>query len=115
VVDDGTGAPSSGTLEAVTTSIDAARACGIQFSVFAPSVTTANVSVLIGIADGYSGDATRTAVQTAISTYISGLAMGESLLWSRLLSIIYGASDGVSSVTNLLINGAAPDITATGQ
>jgi len=114
VVDDGSGAPPSGTLTSVMAAVDAERACGIQFAVFAPSEVVANVAVALVVTAGYSAPAVCVAVQTAISDYISGLSMGQSLIWTKLVAVIYGVG-GVDSFTGLLINGAASDIAATGQ
>lgn len=114
VVDDGSGSPSSGLLANVTTAIDATRACGIQFAVFGPATITANVGVTLSVASGYSAVAVKAAVQTAITDYISALTMGQSLLWSRLVAVIYGV-EGVASFSGLVLNGGTADLTATSQ
>lgn len=115
VIDDGSGSPPSGVLDNVRAAIDRVRALGIQFAVFASTPVDANVALTIGVASGYSSLAVHAAVETAITNYIAALNMGDTLSWSRLIQIAYSASEGVSSVSNLLINGSATDLTATAK
>lgn len=115
VIDDGSGSPPSGVLDNVRAAIDPVRALGIQFAVFASTPVDANVALTIGVASGYSSLAVHAAVETAITNYIAALNMGDTLSWSRLIQIAYSASEGVSSVSNLLINGSATDLTATAK
>jgi len=115
VIDDGSGSPPSGVLDNVRATIDPVRALGIQFAVFASTPVDANVALTIGVASGYSSLAVHAAVETAITNYIAALNMGDTLSWSRLIQIAYSASEGVSSVSNLLINGSATDLTATAK
>lgn len=115
VVDDGSGAPSSGTLAAATGAIDGVRACGIQFAVFAPTSVTATIALAVTIATGYDAATVRAAVSSAITAYIASLTMGDSLTWSRLYQVAYDATPGVASVTGLTINGGTTDLTATAK
>lgn len=114
VVDDGSGSPSSETLSAAATAVDAVRACGIQFSIYSPSLVAANVAVTVTIADGYVASTVRAAVQAAISNFISALSMGDDLLWGDIYVTIKGV-DGVKTLSGLLINGGTDDISASGQ
>jgi uncharacterized phage protein gp47/JayE len=115
VANDGTGAPSSGTLSAMTTAVNAVRACGIQFSVIAPTTLTINVAVTVVAGSGYTHSAVATSVQAAITAYIASLPIGGTLSYSRLYQVIYDATKGVASATALLVNSATADIAATSQ
>lgn len=115
IVDDGTGAPTSTTLNAAATAIDAVRACGVQFNVFGPSSVTANVALAVTLAAGYDGPTVRAAVRSAIIAYITALDMGQPLLWSRLYQVAYSTSPGITAVTGLLVNGTSSDVAATAK
>jgi uncharacterized phage protein gp47/JayE len=115
VVDDGSGSPPAPLLAAVSSCIDAVRGCGLQFGVFAPVPVTAAVAVTVSCASGYTHVAVAAAVQAAILSYIEALPVGGSLYWSRLYQIIYAASPGVATVTDLTVNGGTSDLIATLQ
>lgn len=115
VIDDGSGTPSAGLLASISTAIEAVRPLGTSFSVFAPTVLTANVAASITTAPGYDHDAVAAAVRAAISTYVASLPMGASLIWGRLFQIIFDASPGVTAVPVLTINGTPADLVATVQ
>lgn len=115
VVNDGTGHPSSAFLSLVSNAIDAVRAAGIRFGVYAPVPVTANIALTTGIAAGYDPTATHTAVSTAITNYVAALGIGATLSYTRLVQIAYDASAGVNNVTGLTLNSATADLTATQQ
>lgn len=115
VVDDGSGAPPSALLNSVASAVDDVRAFGVQFNVYGPTTLTANIALSIGIGTGYDAATVRAAVTASISTYISSLGLGESLLWSRLYQVAYDVSEGVTSVSGLLINGSASDLVPTAK
>jgi len=73
------------------------------------------VVMTVGVASGYDPTATRAAVQTALETYINGLALGETLYYTRLAQVAYDASDGVVSVSAVTLNGGSADLTATSK
>jgi uncharacterized phage protein gp47/JayE len=115
VVDDGTGAPGGTFLSTVYNAIDAVRPVCSTFGVFAPVVVTANVSMTISTAAGYDHNAVVALVGTAIRNYINALTLGKTLTYSRLAQLAYDASEGVSNVTAVLLNGATADVAATSQ
>ncbi len=115
VVNDGTGAPSSAFLAKVFSAIDAVRAAGIRFGVYAPVGVTATIALTVGIAAGYDPTATRSTVSTALTSYIAALNIGATLSYTRLVQIAYDASAGVANVTGLTLNGGTSDLTATQQ
>jgi uncharacterized phage protein gp47/JayE len=115
VVDDGTGAPGGTFLSTVYNAIDTVRPVCSTFGVFAPVVVTANVSMTISTAAGYDHNAVVALVGTAIRNYINALTLGKTLTYSRLAQLAYDASEGVSNVTAVLLNGATADVAATSQ
>lgn len=110
VVDDGSGSPPATLLALVSAAVDAVRACGTQFAVFAPVPITATMAVTVTATSGYTHPAVAASVQTAIQAYIVALPVGASLSWSRLYQVIYAASPGVASVTTLTVNGGTSDL-----
>jgi len=115
VVDNGTGAPSSGFLSSVYSAIDSVRPLGTDFSVIAPTPVTANIAMTLTTAAGYTHSVVTAAVQAAVSQYVSGLGIGATLPYSRLAQIAYDTSPGVLNVTAVTINSATADITTTSQ
>lgn len=111
VVDDGTGFPTSELLNAVSAMTDLHRADGIEFAVIAPEVIEANV--LFGFSSTLMAPAPdQTAAQNAVSAYINGLAVGETLIFTRLIQVAYDASPTITNIIGLTINVATSDITA---
>jgi len=110
VVDNGTGSPPSSLLAMAGSAVNLARAAGIQYSVTGPTMLTANVTMTLTIAAGYSFTTVSAAVQTALATFIDALSIGVALPWSRIGQIAYSASGGVTNVTNVQLNGGTSDI-----
>ena len=115
VVDDGTGTPAGSFLTAVSNAVDAVRPIASTFAIFAPSVISANVSMSLTTNTGYTHSAVVTIVQAALQAYINLLTIGAPLQYSKLASIAYGASAGVTNVTGVLLNSGTADLTATNQ
>ena len=115
VVNDGTGHPSSAFLSQVYTAIDAVRAAGIRFGVYAPVAVTVNVSLAVSVASGYDPAATQAAVNIAITNYIAAMTIGQTLSYTRLVQVAYDASPGVTNVTGLAVNGGTSDIAVSQQ
>lgn len=115
VCDDGSGTPSPAFLSACYAAIDAVRAEGTMFGVFAPVLVTANVAMTVTIAAGFTGATVRAQVNTAITAYINSLAAGALLQYSKLPQIAYDASAGVANVplASLTLNSATADLTST--
>lgn len=113
IVDDGTGSPPSPLLSSVANAIDAVRPFTSTFEVHAPVVVTANVTMTITTASGYTHSAVVATVTTALQSFINGLALGASLPYSRLAQVAYDASPGVTNVTAVTLNGGTSDMTAT--
>jgi uncharacterized phage protein gp47/JayE len=115
VVDDGSGNPSSDFLASVFAAIDRVRALGAVIGVFGPTLVAATVAMTLEIADGYDKPTVAGQVQAALLAYISGLSIGIKLPYTRLSQIAYNTSPGITDVTNILLNGATTDLTATGK
>ena len=115
VVDDGTGSPSSIFLSTASNAIDAVRPIGSTFSVFAPVIVTASVSMTITTAAGYAHAAVVALVVAALQNYINTLALGATLPYTKLSQVAYAASPGITNVTLITLNSSAADLLATTQ
>lgn len=113
VVDDGSGAPPPSFMTAVSNAIDAVRAAGTRFGVYAPVVVQATVTMTVTAAAGYDPATTKATVTSAIQAFINALPMGGTLAYSRLAQLAYGASPGVANVTAITLNGGTADLTCT--
>jgi uncharacterized phage protein gp47/JayE len=109
VVDDGSGTPSSQLLANVGNAINAVRALGIRFAVFAPVVTTANVSMTITSASGFNHGTVAANVSLAISAFINALGLGNGLPYTQLAAVAFGVP-GVTNASSILPNSATADI-----
>ncbi len=115
VVDDGTGSPSADFITTVTNAIDAVRPVTVRFGVYTPNVVHAAVAMTVTVASGYDATATKALATTALQTYVNSLALGQTLEYTRLASIAYGASAGVKNVTGVTLNSGTADLTVTTQ
>ncbi|MBM7045453.1 baseplate J/gp47 family protein [Rhizobium lusitanum] len=113
IVDDGTGSPPSSLLTSVYQAVDAYRAAGITFAVFAPSIVSANVSAIVGVKSGYDVNSVKGAVGQVVTDYINTLGIGVTLSYTRLAQVIYDASPGVASVSSLTLNSGTADLVPT--
>jgi uncharacterized phage protein gp47/JayE len=78
VIDDGTGTPSTPTLNTVGAAIEAVRGFTIQYGVFPPIVLTANVGMTIASAAGFDHNTVAANVSLALANFINGLKLGTS-------------------------------------
>lgn len=115
VIDDGTGYPSSTLQSTAYNAIDAVRPATSTFSVNAPTVLTATVSMTITTATGYVHSDVVTLVKNAITNYINLLTLGQTLYYTRLAQIAYDASPGVTNVSGTTLNSGTADLTASAQ
>lgn len=114
VVDDGTGYPSTAILNAVGGAIEAVRAAGVRYSVFAPAVVTATPAMTVTAAAGYVHATIAGLVATALQAAINALPIGTSLPYTQLAAIAYSVA-GVANVTSITLNGGTADLTASAQ
>jgi uncharacterized phage protein gp47/JayE len=114
VLDDGSGTPPSQLLTNVGDAIEVVRALGIRFAVFAPVVTTANVTMEITSAAGFTHSVVVGAVGLAVTAFINGLGLGNGLPYTQLAAIAYGVP-GVTNVSGVLLNSGTSDIAGNVQ
>lgn len=74
------------------------KAAGILLSVYAVSVNSVNVTATITLKTDYTEDTVGSLVETVIDDYFQGLEIGESFIWSRLVSQIMDV-EGVKDVS----------------
>lgn len=108
--DDGSGTPSSVLLNQIATAIEAMRPIGSVYTVQAPTVIIANISLAIATAPGSSHVVVASAVAQAITAAINALPIGGPLPWSRLTQLAYAADPAVTNVTTILLNTATADL-----
>jgi uncharacterized phage protein gp47/JayE len=109
VLDDGTGSPSSTLLNTVSAAIEAVRALGIRFAVFAPVITTANVDMTITSATGFDHATVVANVALALMGFINGLGLGNGLPFNQLAAVAFSVQ-GVSNASGITLNSATSDI-----
>lgn len=112
VADDGSGAPSAPFLAAIGVAANSVRPLGTSLAVFAPILTTANVSMTITNATGYTHATVVAQVAAAIAKAINGLGLGVGLPYTYLSAVAYGVP-GVTNVASVLLNSATSDIAAS--
>lgn len=114
VVDDGSGSPSSTFLGQAYTAIDAVRGFTVTFGVFAPELITANITMTLTLSASAVRSEVVALVNTALESYVASLSLGQTLPFTQLATIAYGASPYVTNVTGVTLNeSSADDITAT--
>ncbi|EIC83368.1 baseplate J/gp47 family protein [Serratia sp. M24T3] len=114
VVDDGSGSPSSTFLGQAYSAIDAVRGFTVTFSVFAPELVTANIAMTLTLSAPAVRSEVVALVDAALESYVASLALGQTLPFTQLATIAYGASPYVTNVTGVTLNASsADDLTAT--
>ena len=113
-VDDGSGSPSSAFLLAARNAVNAHRALGVNFSVFPPTLVTANVNMIVSVATGFNATAVAAQVAGVITTNILALGLGAGLPFA-LLPVWAFSVMGVTNATAITLNGGNADIAANNQ
>ncbi len=114
VVDDGSGSPSSTFLGQAYSAIDAVRGFTVTFSVFAPELVTANIAMTLALSAPAVRSEVVALVNAALESYVASLVLGQTLPFTQLATVAYGASPYVTNVTGVTLNGSsADDLTAT--
>lgn len=109
-VDNGTGSPPYSLLTAVANAIETVRPVGSTWTVIAPTVSTANVSMAITTPPTVTHAAVTAQVTAAVTSFIDSLPVGASLPWSRLAQVAYDTSPNVTNVFGVLLNGGISDL-----
>lgn len=120
IIDDGSGSTPTPTIAGAFNFIDAIRAAGIRFNVFAATKLNATVVMTIGVAQGFVGATVQAQVQAAVTSAINNTGLGNgaagtgnTLDFMRLGQAAFDASPGVASVTGVTLNSGTADLTAT--
>jgi uncharacterized phage protein gp47/JayE len=109
-VDDGSGTPASALLAQVSAAIELVRPLASTYSVQAPTIYPATISMGITTAANAVHATVASTVQTALSNYVNGLPDGTMLPWSRLAQVAYAASPSVTNVMGVVLNGGTKDL-----
>lgn len=110
-VDDGTGNPPSSLLTQISLAVNQVKSLCEAYAVQGPTVEDVAIVLTISVASGYVKANLIGPVQTAISAYVNALPIGAPLPYSRIPSIVYGVSPGVTNVSSYTLNGGTADIT----
>lgn len=112
VVNDGSStAPSQELVNSVARAVEPVRAFGISFSVIGSEVVNSEISATIAVS---SNRQTAVAdVAKAVREYVNSLDLGETLLYSKLINVIYNSSTLVTDVPTLFINGVPSNLVVT--
>jgi uncharacterized phage protein gp47/JayE len=110
VLDDGSGAPPGSLLAAAGTAIDAARPVGVSFTVVAPQIVPANVTMSLGSVIAANHPADVAAVTNALLGFLDAVPVGTGLSFTRLAQIAYDASGNIGNVTGVQLNGGTGDL-----
>lgn len=113
VVDDGSGDPTETFLATVASAVEAVRPFSVTYGVFGPVKLAANVSMALTVSSGIDRSVAVQLVQTALNTYLSELTLGETLPYTQLAAIAYGASDYITNVSSIKLNNDVLDLTPT--
>ena len=108
VADDGSGAPSTEFMTAVTEAVNRVRPLSIQAGCFPPLVTDAVVSMIVYTGSGYDHNTVCGLVAQALEDNINLLGLGNGLDFAILASWAYTVP-GVTRVSSVLLNGLSGD------
>ena len=108
-VDDGSGDPPDSLIAAVSSAVDAVRACCEDFSVQRPVVTECAVELYIAVSSGAKANLI-VPVATAITAFVNALPVGATLPVSRLASVAYSVNPTITNVTGVTVNGSSADV-----
>jgi phage-related baseplate assembly protein len=99
-------------VNAVAAAADQVRPLGTQMSVFAATLVTANVSMTLTTAPGYTHSVVVAQVSAALAAAINGLGLGVGLPYTYLSAVAYGIP-GVTNVASVLLNAGTSDLAAS--
>jgi uncharacterized phage protein gp47/JayE len=111
IVDDGSGAPGSAFLDAVSAAVLAVHGAGNEFEVYAPIDVPVNAAVYIAPSNVPLAVA-QAAVTSAIGAYIHGLGVGVSVSILGVADAIQN-TPGVYAYASLTLNGIEADVPIT--
>lgn len=111
IIDDGTGNPPSGLLDAVSTVLNATRAFTIAYAVYPPTLLPVVLSMTLVLGPGGVQSVVTANVKNALVNYINNVAFATTLPYTKIAEIAYLADSNILNVKNLIFNGGTSDIT----
>jgi hypothetical protein len=109
-VDDGSGNPPAITVQNAAGAVNSVRAAGVRASVLGTTTLPVTIVMTITTAAGYNHPTVVGAVVNAVGAYVDRLGLENSLSFTRLASVAYGASVGITDVTGVTLNSGTVDI-----
>jgi uncharacterized phage protein gp47/JayE len=113
IVDDGSGAPPGSLVTAAGQMIDAHRAAGIQFGVYAPTIVLVPASMTVVNSPTSTHAVVVATVLAAVTNYLNTLPLQASVLYSRIWQVAQDASPDVVEITGLTVNSGTTDVAIT--
>lgn len=110
IVDDGTGYPADDLLSAIASAVDSVRPIGTAFSVIAPKVLTASVSLTVAFASATDQTTGIANIQAQVVTYLNGLAIGNAASITGLAQRVYQVGSEILNIKDVQINGNGFDL-----
>lgn len=109
LVDDGTGGPPQGLLDAAQIAADAVAAATIQVIIARPVIVIVEVAMTVVLAPGTQASTSLAAATLALLGYINTLPVGTALGYLTLSAIAINATPGITGIVaaTYLINGVA--------
>jgi uncharacterized phage protein gp47/JayE len=108
-VDDGTGEPDRALLTMVKSAVDAVRPLGSTFQVQGPGVVTANVSLRVAEASGYTHAQAVAAAGTALARAVNGSEMGAGFRFGTVYQVVLNCPS-VAAAGAVTLSGGTADL-----
>jgi uncharacterized phage protein gp47/JayE len=112
IANDGSGALSSTEKTSVENAVEAVRPLCSTYSVHGPTQSVVAVSMTVTVGSGYAHSDVAPLVQSAVNAYIAGIvttSSGATLPYTNIATQAWGV-EGVTNVTNVLVNGGTSDL-----
>jgi len=117
IINDGSGSATSTELANAGNAIEAVRPLTVTYGVHAPTSVPVTVSMTITVGSNYVKSTVAALVSSAVNAYVASIETAESgatLPYTNIATQAYGV-DGVTNVSNVLVNGGTSDLTITYQ
>jgi uncharacterized phage protein gp47/JayE len=112
IANDGSGNLSSTEKTSVENAVEAVRPLCSTYSVHGPTQSVVTVSMTVTVGSGYAHSDVAPLVQSAVNAYIAGIvttSSGATLPYTNIATQAWGV-EGVTNVTNVLVNGGTSDL-----
>ncbi len=119
VVDDGSGAPSSGLLASISAAIVPVRPICSTWSVVGPAVTAASIAITVTPPSGTLVSSIAGAIQTAVAAYVDSLPVNNAaagtttaatLFLAQISGVVAVTAPAGTTVTAVTINGGSANV-----